>query len=610
MISDKIKARLKDLPDASGVYIMLSKEGQILYIGKAKVLKNRVRQYFQKNVKTIKVMKLVEKIDDFRYIITNNEIEALVLENNLIKKHKPPYNILLKDDKNYPFIKINLKEKYPRIEVVRRLKEDGAKYFGPYMQGISTKELLDILYSTFPIRECKLNFDKIPKNHRPCLNYHIGRCKAPCMDYISSEDYHKIVDKVIEFLNGEDKEVLDILHEKMMDAAERQDFEMAMFYRDKLNILDKLVRKQITALPKNINMDIFAIASNGFNTVVATLIVRAGKLLGGNKEIVLDVNEDDVVLSNYIVRYYDTMPLQAHEVVTAIDIDGADIVEEYLTEVAGRKVNVISPKQGIRRQLADMAKNNALDYLEKCVNMEERKENMTIGGMVELQDKLHLDRLPIRMECFDISNISGTDKVASMVVFVNGEAEKAHYRRFKIKTVKGANDFASMREAVTRRFVRYKEGKDLSFKELPDLLVIDGGLGQLEYTRQALEEVGITNLNVIGLAEKNEEIYFTGNPEPLVLSKNNYGLRLLQRLRDEAHRFAITFHRQLRSKRQTASVLMEKIDGLGKATFDALMDKFKSMDKMREASLQDILDIPRMNKKVAERLYNYLHEED
>ena len=610
MPSDKIRQKLKDLPSSSGVYIMLSKEGQILYIGKAKVLKNRVRQYFQNSVKTIKVMKLVEKIDDFRYIMTNNEIEALVLENNLIKKHKPPYNILLKDDKNYPFIKINMKEDYPRIEVVRRLKDDGAKYFGPYMQGISTHDLLDILYSTFPIRECKLNFGKIPKNHRPCLNYHIGRCHAPCLGYVTPQDYHAIVDKVIDFLNGEDREVLEILHTKMTECAERQDFEMALFYRDKLATLDKLVRKQITALPKNINIDIFAIASNGLNTVVATLIVRGGKLVGGNKEVVMDVNQDDIVLSNYIVSYYDSVPLIAHEVVTAIGIDSADIVEEYLTDKAGRRVNVIEPKQGIRRQLAEMAMNNASDYLEKSVDRQERRENMTIGGMVALQDELHLDRLPMRIECYDISNISGTDKVASMVVFVNGEPDKAHYRRFKIKTVKGSNDFASMREVITRRFTKYKDTDDISFGALPDLVVIDGGPGQLAYTKMALSEVGMTDLNVIGLAEKNEDIYFIDNPTPLVIDKNNYGLRLLQRIRDEAHRFAITFHRRLREKRQTASVLMTEIDGLGKATFDALMTKYKSMDKMREATLDDILEIPRMRRDVATRLYEYLHTDD
>lgn len=611
MISEKIKAKLKDLPDSSGVYIMLSKDKQILYIGKAKVLKNRVKQYFQEGTsKTVKVMKLVEKIDDFNYIMTNNEIEALVLENNLIKKHKPPYNILLKDDKNYPFLRINLKEDFPRIEIVRKLKQDGAKYFGPYMQGISVKEITEILYSAFPVRECGLNFSKIPKNHRPCLNHHIGRCLAPCAGLCTNGEYRRVIDKVVSFLGGEDKEVEEILYKKMTSASEEEDFELALFYRDKLKILDKIVRKQITALPKNIDIDVFAIASNGFNTVVSLLIVRGGKLLGGHKEVILDVSSDEIALANYIMSYYDNSLFNAHEIVTAIDIEGADVIEEYLSEKSGRRVNVLSPKMGIRRQLADMAVNNAVDYLEKSIGLMERKENMTIGGMTQLQEFLKLPKMPIRMECFDISNISGRDKVSSMVVFTNGEPDRSQYRRFKIRTVEGANDFASMKETITRRFMRYKEGKDSSFSKLPDLVVIDGGPGQLTYTKQALEEVGMTDLNVIGLAERFEDIYLFDSNVPLRMDKNSYGLRLLQRLRDEAHRFAITFHRKLREKRQVASVLMEKIDGLGKSTFDALMDKFKSMENIEKATYDELIAIPRMRKSVAENIVKYFKDSD
>ena len=431
---DKIKQKLKDLPLESGVYIMKSASGQILYVGKARSLKKRVSQYFANSAnKTEKTIKLVEKIADFEYIITRNEIEALVLENNLIKKHMPPYNILLKDDKSYPFIRINTKQDFPKVEVVRKLKNDGAKYFGPYMQGITSKDITELVESAFCLRSCNHDFSKLPKNHRPCLNYHIKRCLAPCIGLCTKEEYAKQIEEVISFLSGNDKKVSSILNEKMKNAAENEDFELAIYYRKKLEILDKLVRRQVTALTKDFDLDIFAIASNGLNTVIAILFVRGGKLVGGDKQVVSDLApEEGVILENFITAYYDKVNYIASEIITASPVDDSELLSEYLSFKKGSKVNVITPHQGVRRQLADMAMGNATDYLEKSLSVKEREDNMTTGAIIQLQEYLHLSKLPSRMECYDISHIQGTDKVASIVVFVNGSPHRAHYRKFKM----------------------------------------------------------------------------------------------------------------------------------------------------------------------------------
>ena len=384
-----IRQKLKDLPTQSGVYIMKSQSGQILYVGKARNLKNRVNQYFANSSnKTEKTIRLVSHIADFEYIITANEIEALVLENNLIKKHKPPYNIMLKDDKSYPFVRINVKQDFPKVEVVRKLKNDGAKYFGPYMQGITSKDILQLVESAFCLRSCSHDLSRLPKSHRPCLNYHINRCLAPCDGHCSKEEYAKQIEGVISFLSGNDKKVAALLEEKMTAAAEREDFELAIFYRRKLEVLDKLVRRQVTALPKDFDLDIFAIATNGLNSVVSVLFVRGGKLVGGDKQVVNDLApSDEVVLSNFILAYYDKVKYIADEVVVASAIDEAELLGQYLTQKKGSKVNIILPHQGIRRQLADMALNNAGDYLEKSLSIKEREDNMTLGAIMQRSEE-------------------------------------------------------------------------------------------------------------------------------------------------------------------------------------------------------------------------------
>lgn len=607
---DLIRQKVKDLPENSGVYIMYSADRQILYVGKARNLKKRVTQYFGSPVgKTDKVLIMVSKIADFEYIITRNEIEALVLENNLIKKHQPPYNILLKDDKSYPFIKINTKQAYPKVEVVRKLKNDGAKYFGPYMQGITSKEIVDLIYSAFPLRSCGIDMSKPPKGHRPCLNYHIGRCKAPCMGYETPEQYAETIAKVVAFLQGNDKSVANILTRKMQEASEQTEYEIALMYKQKLAVLDKLIRRQVTALPKDFDLDVFAIASNGLNVVVSTLFVRAGKLVGSDKQVVdsLSLTEQDS-LSNYIMRYYDGVPYIPQEVITSVALEDADVLAEYLGDKKGKKVNVITPHQGVRKQLVDMAMSNACDYLDKSLSLKERQDNMTVGAMIQLQEFLKLSRMPIRMECYDISHISGTNKVGSMVVFINGQPAKSHYRKFHIKTVEGNNDFESLQEVLRRRISRLldEQEKDESFSSRPDLIIIDGGKGQLSSVMQEVEKEGLSGVEIVGLAKSEEEIFFPGQSQSVLLPRNSYALKLVQRIRDEAHRFAITFHRNERKRTQTKSRLTD-IAGVGETKQKRLIQAFRTMDNIRNASVEDLLLVKGMDRPTAIAIYEHFH---
>lgn len=610
---DAIKRKLLDLPSDPGVYIMYSQARQILYVGKARNLKKRVNQYFANSAnKTEKTVRLVAKIADFDYIITRNEIEALVLENNLIKQHQPPYNILLKDDKSYPFIRIDTKQDYPRVEVVRKLRNDGAKYFGPYMLGITSKDILDLIHSAFMLRTCKHDLRRLPKSHRPCLNYHIRRCLAPCAGKIGRDEYHAVVEQVIAFLRGNDKTVARLLHDKMMQASEQEDYELALQFKQKAEVLDKLVRKQVTALPKDFDMDVFAIAENGLNRTVAILFVRGGKLVGSDKRIVSDLAlASQTTLSNFILRYYDSVGYIAGEIVTASAIEDAELLQEYLSEKKGSKVNILTPIQGVRRQLADMAASNASDYLEKSVAVQERKDNLTMGGVLQLQEFLHLDRMPIRMECYDISHVQGTDKVASMVVFVNGEPARGHYRKFKIRTVEGNDDFASLQETLTRRLEKLRDPgtADESFGARPDLIVIDGGKGQLSSVMEVVESLPSQGIAFISLAKREEEVFVPHNSQPYVLPRNSYALRLLQRIRDEAHRFAITFHRQQRGKRQTHSTLLA-IDGVGEVRVKQLYARFRTLENIRNASIEELCLAQGMDRRVATNIYRAFHKDE
>ncbi|MDD3946339.1 MAG: excinuclease ABC subunit UvrC [Clostridia bacterium] len=596
--------KLKTLPTASGVYIMLDEFEQILYVGKAKNLKNRVRQYFQNSAtKTEKTMLLVEKIADFRYIITNTEVEALVLENNLIKEHQPYYNILLKDDKSYPYIKINLKEVYPKIEVTRKLKADGSKYFGPYMLGLSAKTIMDLIHSAYPVRSCTTDLSKRRKGVRECLNYHINRCCAPCVGKISSEEYKKMIGSVIDFLNGNDKEVKANLEQKMRNASEHEEFELAMGYRDSLRVLDKLVRKQVVNLPKDINMDIFTIADNGMYGVINYMVVRGGKVLGAQNYPVDEAGSVSENLSSYIMQYYEKNPVLADEVLVSETLAFQAELSDYLSSLKGKRVHVIRPRAGVRGQLVDMSFNNAKEHLEVTVTKIASKEALTIGSVSKLQEALSLPRPPKRIECYDISNISGTDKVSSMVVFINGEPSRDKYRRFRIKTVRGTDDFASMRETLTRRLTEMSSD-DPSFSERPDLIMVDGGKGQLS---SVYDLVSAYNIPVIGLAKREEEIIVPLQKDSVILPRDSLALSLLQRVRDEAHRFAITYHRLLRKERQTRSNL-KNIEGIGEKRARALLIYFKKIENIANADILEIMKVNGFGKKQAEIVKKYFED--
>ena len=577
------KEKLKDVPENPGVYLMLDKDDNIIYVGKAKNLKNRLRQYFHNSVKTVKVMAMLDHVADFRYIICGSEVDALVTENNLIKKHTPQYNILLKDDKSYPFVRINLKEDYPSISLVRALKNDGAKYFGPYMQSVNIRDIFDLIHSAFPIRDCNRD---MTKPSRPCLNAHLGRCVAPCSGKVTKEEYRKEVMRVVDFLKGNDREVERVLTDKMMEFADKENFEVALKYKEKLAVLEKVVRKQVSALPKDFNLDVFAYETNGVKTAVNMLVVRGGKLVGGENSVFDGIDDS---LTSYLYQFYKNNPPVCDEIIT----DGADdnkALEDALSTLVGRKIHVLSPKQGVRKQLLDLAHTNAHDALEKHGTQEERKTIRTKGAVKQLADRLSLKTLPNRIECYDISHVSGVDKVSSMVVFEGGEPKKSHYRKFKIKTVEGNNDFASMKETLSRRLERLNnpEETDESFASVPDLIVIDGGKGQLSYALDALALYGRNDIEILSLAEREEEVFLGRAPKvSVMLSKDSVALQLLQRIRDEAHRFAITFHRNLHAKRMSESVLRD-VPGIGKKKSADLLKKFGSVENILHAKDEDI----------------------
>ncbi len=595
------KAKIKDVPNDPGVYMMLSTSGEIIYVGKAKNLKNRLRSYFfNLSNRTAKVMAMLEHVADFRYIICASEVDALLTENNLIKKYLPRYNILLKDDKAYPFLRIDMKEPYPTIKLVRKLENDGAKYFGPYMQSVNIRDIFDLIHTAFPIRDCKRD---LSKPSRPCLNAHLDRCIAPCTGKVSEKEYKAEMQKVIDFLKGNDREVERVLTDKMKKFATEENFEVALNYRNKLQLLDKLVQKQVSSLPKDFNLDIFAFETNGIVSAINMLVVRGGKLVGGENVISQSADED---IASYILQYYQNNAPLCDEIVTDC-VERAKSLEDAINELCSHTVRVVEPKQGVRKQLLELAHSNAYDAMTKHGTQEERKAQRTQGAVIQLAEILNLHTLPNRMECFDISHISGTDKVASMVVFVGGEPKKAHYRKFRIKTVEGNNDFACMKEVLTRRLKEIGTSEDESLSSVPDLLVIDGGKGQLAYAMEAQKDTGREDIEILSLAERYEEVYLKSAPKTaVILPKDSVALQLLQRIRDEAHRFAITFHRNLRSKHLSESALRD-IDGVGKVLCARLIKEFGSVEEIKLKSAEEIASVDGVSNVLAQRILTTLN---
>ncbi len=600
-----IKTKLANLPDEPGVYIMMDDDGNILYVGKAKSLKNRVRQYFHASTnKTEKVLAMLTHVADFRYIITASETDALSLENTLIKKHTPPYNILLKDDKQYPYVKVDLTADFPKFVSTRKLQKDKCKYFGPITQG-GAKAFLAILGTAFPTVTCNYNFQKLPKNFRPCLNYHIGRCLAPCIGNVTKQEYRKIVNDAIEFLKGDDTAVKQILTEKMLAASDKMQYEQALTYKKHLQLIEKISQQRIVVLNKFVDYDVFAVVSNGKNCVVNHTMIRGGKVIFADNFVVDDGGIDEgQTLSSFLAEYCQNANL-CGEIYTNIPLADGEELSQLIQNQTQQKTTVYCPQKGDKKRLVQMAYRNAVEYLTKNQTAVDKKFNTTHGAVLQLKELLGLKVLPQRIECYDISNVQGVDKVASMVVFTNGQKDTGQYRRFRIKTVEGANDFASMKEVLLRRFERMKND-DGVFGKTPDLIVVDGGLGQLEYARQAMEESGV-NVQLISLAEKFEWVHRLGTNQPTILPRNSYALNLLVNLRDEAHRFAITYFRNLHNKNSIKSVLQE-VDGIGEKRRIALHRHFKSMENLQKATVEDIANVKGMTKTTAQKLYDFLRE--
>ena len=573
--------------------------GNIIYIGKAVVLKNRVKQYFSNSKKEPKVQAMVDNIADFDYIITLSEKDAFSLEANLIRKHKPKYNILLKDDKSSPYLKINTALDYPNIEITRKVKKDGAKYFGPYFNGIYAKDMLEIIKSAYKLRACPKHYYS---NKRECLNYHINLCHAPCCGRITKEEYAEVVKKVVAFLSGREDTAERLITEKMEQAVASEEFERAIVCRDQLAMLKKLKERNLSDLGGFSDIDSFAYATDSRRSAISVSIVRAGKMMGVKNFSASDAELSEAdALSGFISQYYrDGTDLP--QAVWLKNEFGCDALGDYLCSLSGRSVQILFPKAGMKKKLVSMAEANALDYLEKSVEKAERELDMTVRAAEDLAKILGLKSLR-RMECYDISNISGVDKVASGVVFINGAPSKSDYRRYKIKTVEGSNDFACIAEVIGRRLSRAAAGDD-KFDDMPDLIVIDGGKGQLGAAHESMTAAGY-DIPMIGLAKREEEVFLPEQSEPLILSKRSQPLKLLQRIRDESHRFAITYHRNLRAKRYGSS--LDKISGVGPKKRKILLEHFERIDDIKNASLETLEAISGIDRRTATAVYDYFH---
>lgn len=593
-----IEEKIKRLPNSSGVYIMKDKDANVIYVGKAINLKRRVSQYFLRKQEHIKVANMVKNIADFDFYVVNDELEALALENNLIKKYKPFYNILLKDGKTYAYIKINLKEDYPHFEITRKLNKND-KYFGPFMAGVSAKEVLSIIDYAFTVRKCKLNITTTSKPTKPCLFKEMHLCTAPCAKNVSKKEYRQVVDQAIAFLKGDTKQVEELLKTKMEQASKNENFETALILRDRLNMLNKLQSTVLTSLGNLSNYDVFSLVTLGEFSAMCVLTIRAGKLQGVQTFDILHFLEELEAYTQFIMQYYGQFPMLAEEIILP-DIDTHDL-ELFIQDKVTKKVILTKPKQGVKQKLLEMATNNARNHLEKNLERNTKQRNASIGAIKQLQQDLNLKRLPKRIECYDISHTYGTYTVSSMVVLINGEKAPKMYRKFKINTVDFIDDFASMKETLTRRFNELNSD-DISFSSMPDLIVIDGGKGQLSSVVEIAEKFNYTN-DLISLAKREEEVFKPNQSTPYILKKGSFSLRIIQLARDEAHRFAITFNRQLRSKGMFKTGL-ESIEGVGPSTRRALLHKFRTLENIKNATLEELENTKGVNKTTAKNVFN------
>ena len=595
-MNNKVAEKLQLLPDKPGVYLMKDVNSKIIYVGKAIVLKNRVRQYFQSSRNhSAKVQAMVAKIDDLEYIITGSEIEALILECNLIKKHHPKYNISLRDDKMYPYIKVTINEIYPRVFITRRVQKDGARYFGPYTNVGAVHESLKILKKLFPLRSCK-RLDAA----RPCLEYHIKRCLAPCAGKISPEDYQAMIKSVCLFLEGRSESVAQQITEQMEEAAENFEFELAAKLRDQLTAVAKIGEKQ-NIITGSGDQDAIGMARSDLGICMQVFFIRSGKMVGRDHFLLKGTEDesDEAALTAFLKQYYNQSTFIPREILLPLEIEEQALVAAWLSEAKVAKVTVDTPKRGTKKDVVQMANNNALLVLEEEQMKLAADNAKTQGAVAELGRYLSLPKAPNRMECFDISHIQGAETVASMVVFEGGVPKKSDYRRYKIQSAEGKpDDFKSMREVVGRRY-----GEALP-EELPDLIIIDGGKGQLSSALEIIRGAGHTKVPVVGLAKQFEYIFTEGESDPVILPRNSQALYLIERIRDEAHRFAITYHRKLRSKRNMVSVL-DHIVGIGPKRRKALWTHYGSIEKIKAATAEEMAELEEMNFPAAQAVYNF-----
>lgn len=608
-----IQEELKKLPGKPGVYLMHDEKDEIIYVGKAISLKNRVRQYFQSSRnKGPKIEQMVTKIARFEYIITDSELEALVLECNLIKEHRPKYNTMLMDDKTYPYIKVTVKEAYPRVLFSRQMKKDKAKYFGPYTSAGAVKDTIELIRKIYQLRTCNRNLPKDTGKERPCLNYHIKQCDAPCQGYISEEAYGEKVKKVLEFLNGNFDPVLKELEEKMLEASENLEFEQAIEYRELLNSVKQIAQKQKISNSDGEDKDIIAMAADGEDAVVQVFFVREGRLIGRDHfylRIAPNDRQEDI-LSSFVKQFYAGTPFIPKELMLQTEIEDAEIISQWLTQKKGQKVYVKVPKMGQKEKLVELAAKNAHLILSQDKEKIKREEGRTIGAAKEIANWLDLPHI-LRIEAFDISNISGFENVGSMVVYERGKPKRSDYRKFKIRGVQGPDDYACMEEVLKRRFthgMQEQENEEVGgFAKFPDLIMMDGGKGQVNVALRVLEELRL-NIPVCGMVKDDKHrtrgLYY--NNQEIPIDRGSEGFRLITRIQDEAHRFAIEYHRSLRTKDQVHSIL-DDIEGIGPARRKALMKAFQSIEDLKGASVEQLAEVPSMNRGAAEKVYQFFH---
>lgn len=618
-----IEEELKKLPDQPGVYIMHDEKDAIIYIGKAVSLTKRVHQYFQaSHNEGIKKAQMVKQIARFEYIVTDSELEALVLECNLIKEHKPKYNTMLRDDKTYPYIKVTLGEDFPRVLFSRQQKKDKSRYFGPYTSAGAVKDTIEMINKLYHLRTCSRTLPRDIGKDRPCLNYHIKQCSAPCQGYISKEDYRERVDKALDFLNGNYAPIMKELEEKMLEASEQMEFEKAAEYRDLLSSVRQVAQKQKITHTDGEDKDIIALAADDRDAVVQVFFIRDGKLIGRDHFYVKVGSEDtkEQILTTFIKQFYSGTPFLPKEIMLQMDIAEREVISEWLSQKRGSKVMIRVPQKGMKEKLVELAQKNAKLVLSQDREKLRREEGRTIGAMKEIEQLLGMEHLS-RVEAFDISNINGFETVGSMVVYEKGKPKRSDYRKFKLKTITGPDDYASMHEVLTRRFTHgMREQEELAEKELsgeygsftrfPDIIMMDGGRGQVNIALKVLEELHL-NIPVCGMVKDDNHrtrgLYFDNIEIPI--DRHSEGFKLITRIQDEAHRFAIEYHRSLRSKEQVHSIL-DDIPGIGPSRRKALMKKYQSLDAIKAATEDDLADTPSMNEQAARAVYAFFRKEE